>query len=97
MEQTKIGRNSTPGERQIPAQYCISTPRIHSEARCGLRPGGVSPCEGVWSGHKTRGMQGLIPRPSTPPVFDRLQYAKCFKADSVEGLGKRLGMQLYSL
>ena len=31
-QQTITGRNSTPGERQIPAQYCISRPRMHSEA-----------------------------------------------------------------
>ena len=31
----------------------------------------------------------LIPRPSTPPVFDCLQYAK---TGGVEGLGMRLGI-----
>ena len=35
----------------------------------------------------------LIPRPSTPPAFDRFQYAnwKRSKAGGVEGLGMRLG------
>ena len=43
------------------------------------------------------GMHSLIPRPSTPPVFDRLQYAKYCKQSKiggVEGLGMRLCMQL---
>ena len=41
----------------------------------------------------------LVPRPSTPPVFDRLQYAYCkrSKAGGVEGLGTRLDYTLCAL
>ena len=46
---------------------------------CGGRPGG---------------MDGLVPRPSAPPVFDHSQYAGILQTGSVEGLGKRLCMQL---
>ena len=37
-------------------------------------------------------LASLVPRPSTPPVFDRLQYAYCkrSKTGGVEGLGTRL-------
>ena len=45
------------------------------------------------------GVVSLVPRPSTPPVFDRLQYAKTeglayckrSKTGGAEGLGTRLG------
>ena len=38
------------------------------------------------------GPVSIIPRPSTPPVFDRLQYAYCrrLKTRGEEGLGMRL-------
>ena len=42
-------------------------------------------------------MQGLVPRPSTTPVCEHLQYAKilyAIKTGGVEGLGMRLCMQL---
>ena len=39
-------------------------------------------------------MHSLVPRPSAPPAFDRLQYCKQPKTDGVEDLGMRLCMQL---
>ena len=94
MEQTKIGRNYTPGELQIPAQYCISTPRIHSEARCDCVLGAFLPVRGCGLGTRLGAC-----RDSFPGLL-HLQFLityNVFKADSIEGLGKRLGMQLYSL
>ena len=35
-------------------------------------------------------ISSLVPRPSTPPAFDRFQYWKRSKAGGVEGLGTRL-------
>jgi len=38
------------------------------------------------------GILSLVPRPSTPPVFDCLQYAK---AGGVEGLGMKLALPVH--
>ena len=35
-------------------------------------------------------MPSIVPRPSMPPVFDRLQHAKRSKTGGVKGLGTRL-------
>ena len=37
-------------------------------------------------------MLSLVPRPSTPPVFDRLQYAQ---AGGIEGLGTKLALPVH--
>ena len=33
-------------------------------------------------------MHSLVPRPSTPPIFDHLQFAKLSRIGGVEGLGQ---------
>ena len=69
-QRTKIGRNSTPGEGQ-------HTKDTHSEAdlKSCLVCYMYTRCHMFWRASCGQAYS-LVPKPSTPPVFDCLQYAK---------------------
>ena len=54
----------------------------------------VAPCRNKTTRYVRK--HSLVPRPSTPPVYDRLQYKRS-KTGGVEGLGRRLHLYTVSI